>query len=404
MKTKFLILGAGPAGLSFANKILENGQRDFVLLEAENEAGGLCRSVEVDGSEIDIGGGHILDVRRPEVDEFLFKFMPRDEWNFFKRDTTIALDGKFISHPFEANIWQLDIDSQVEYLSSIAKAGCVAGKAKPEKFTDWIIWKLGEKISRDYMLPYNQKMFGSELDSLGTYWLEKLPEVNFEDTLRSCLEHKAHAKQPGHAEFFYPIEYGYGEVWRRMAKALGEKIKYNQRVYSLDFASHIVKTEDGQEYHGDFIITTLPWLEFKELNGMPTTLKDSIKKLKHTSVEIKYCPEKLDTTAQWIYYPDLSLSYHRIFVRHNVLLGSKGYWFETNSDRLEKDNGENFSYLNKYAYPLNTLDKPEIMNALLSWCRAKKVFGLGRWGEHQHYNSDLTVELALRLADNLGSL
>ena len=54
------------------------------------------------------------------------------------------------------------------------------------------------------MLPYNEKMFGDDLDALGTYWLEKLPDVSFEDTLRSCLTHKAYGKQPGHANFLYP--------------------------------------------------------------------------------------------------------------------------------------------------------------------------------------------------------
>ncbi|MBQ6001912.1 MAG: hypothetical protein IJL18_03555, partial [Synergistaceae bacterium] len=107
-----------------------------------------------------------------------------------------------------------------------------------------------------------------------------------------------------------------------------------------------------------------------------------------------------DTSAQWIYYPDLSLSYHRIFLRHNVLLGSKGVWTETNTDRLEPQDG-NFSYIIRYAYPLNTVDKPEIMKQLLEWCRENKVYGLGRWGEHEHYNSDLTVELAMKLADSL---
>ena len=78
---KFLMLGAGPAGLAFANRLLSNGTRSFLVLEAEHEAGGLCRSSLVDGSYLDIGGGHILDVRRPEVVKFLFSFMPRDEWN-----------------------------------------------------------------------------------------------------------------------------------------------------------------------------------------------------------------------------------------------------------------------------------------------------------------------------------
>ncbi len=396
---KFLILGAGPAGLSFACKLFQNGERNFVILEAEHEAGGLCRSVEVDGSALDIGGGHILDVRRPEVLKFLFLFMPREEWNYFTRDTAINLNGKLISHPFEANIWQLDFDSQVEYLSSIAKAGCVTGKPKPEKFTDWIIWKLGEKIANDYMLPYNSKMFGSELDNLGTYWLDKLPSVSFEDTLRSCLEHQAHAQQPGHANFFYPVETGYGELWRRMAKSLDGRIFYGRRVSSINFSSHVVITSDDEEFSGKFIINTIPYKEFNELAGMPENLRASINELKHTSVQIKYIPQNLDTSAQWIYYPDLSLSYHRIFLRHNVLLGSKGIWTETHSARIEAPD-ENFAYMNEYAYPLNTLNKPEIMKEILTFCRENNVFGLGRWGEHQHYNSDLTVELAMKLADN----
>ena len=43
---------------------------------------------------------------------------------------------------------------------------------------DWIYWKLGDKIADDYMIPYNQKIFNKELNELGTYWLEKLPNVS----------------------------------------------------------------------------------------------------------------------------------------------------------------------------------------------------------------------------------
>ena len=396
---QFLIIGAGPAGLAFANRLLRNGTRSFLVLEAESQAGGLCRSINVDSFPLDIGGGHILDVRRPEVVKFLFSFMPRDEWNHFTRDSRIHINGGYISHPLEANIWQMELSQQVDYLASIAKAGCVTGRPKPEKFTDWILWKLGEKIAHDYMLPYNTKMFGDELDNLGTYWLEKLPFVSFEDTLRSCLEHKAYAKQPGHAEFYYPVEHGYGELWLRMADALDGRVIYDQHVSCIDFDAHTVRTREGEEYHGDIIINTIPYNEFTELHGMPEDLRKNIHGLKHTSVEVKYSPETLDTPAQWIYFPDMNLSYHRIFVRHNVLLGSKGIWYEINSDRVDQTASE-FAYMNKYAYPLNTIDKPGIMNALLDWMKAHNVYGLGRWGEHQHYNSDLTVELGIRLADN----
>lgn len=55
---KYLVLGAGAAGLSFACWLKRNGEEDFLVLEKENVAGGLCRSVEVDGAAFDVGGGH----------------------------------------------------------------------------------------------------------------------------------------------------------------------------------------------------------------------------------------------------------------------------------------------------------------------------------------------------------
>lgn len=57
---KYLILGGGPAGLTFANRLKQKGETSFLVLEHEEIAGGLCRSVEVDGSPFDIGGGDIF--------------------------------------------------------------------------------------------------------------------------------------------------------------------------------------------------------------------------------------------------------------------------------------------------------------------------------------------------------
>ena len=51
-----LILGAGPAGLTLGNRLKEKGVGTFTILEKENEAGGLCRTVMVDGVPVDIGG------------------------------------------------------------------------------------------------------------------------------------------------------------------------------------------------------------------------------------------------------------------------------------------------------------------------------------------------------------
>ena len=57
-KVRYLILGAGPSGLAFARTLLDQGENSFLILEKEEIAGGLCRSMMVDGSPFDIGGGH----------------------------------------------------------------------------------------------------------------------------------------------------------------------------------------------------------------------------------------------------------------------------------------------------------------------------------------------------------
>lgn len=404
-KVKYLILGAGPAGLSFACRLKQLGEESFIVLEKEAEAGGLCRSMEVDGTPLDIGGGHFLDVRRPKVDEFLFGYMEEDEWDRYERDSRISFDGGYIGHPFEANIWQMSKEKQIEYLESIAQAGCNNGEKMPEDFVDWIYWKLGKKIAENYMLPYNKKMFGDDLNSLGTYWLEKLPNVSYEDTKRSCEEKRAYGSQPGHASFYYPKKYGYGEVWLRMQQSIEEHMVLNASVKKMNVESHRIVCEDGRQYEGEQIITTIPWAEFDEIEGMPEELAAMKGRLRHSSVQIEYFPENMDTEAQWIYYPEPEISYHRILVRHNFCPNSKGYWTETNKDRAEKKvsgkEQENFSYMNEYAYPLNTVDKPEITKKLLAWGREQKIYGLGRWGEHEHYNSDLVVELAMKLAEEL---
>ena len=89
-------------------------------------------------------------------------------------------------------------------------------------------------------------------------------------------------------------------------------------------------------------------------------------------------------------------------MRHNFCATAKGFWTETNLSRFDEAGANKDNYfINKYAYPLNTLGKNESMAELLSFMKKKNIYGLGRWGEWQHYNSDVVVDRALELADKL---
>lgn len=400
IESKYLILGAGPSGLTAANMLLDKGIDDFIVLEKEAEAGGLCRTAYVEDQPVDFGGGHILDTRCQKVDDFVFRFLPQEEWNAFERDSQIYFKGRLMGSPFEAHIWQLPLEEQVAYLQNIAVAGCNLKQPAPEKFIDWIEWKLGTKIAADYMLPYNKKMFSDNLNLLGTYWLEKLPDVSFEETLMSCLEHKFYGKQPCHTHFYYPKQEGFGDVFIRMAERLGKRFYCKEDVKKIDFNTNTV----NDKFQGETVIVAMPWTEFQEITGMPERIRSGIERLSYSSVQIDYYKKELPyhTSAQWIYFPEEAYSYHRIMAMQNFALGSYGYWTETNSERVSlNEENSDFYYMNQYAYPLNTLDKPLIMDELLQWGRNHKVYGLGRWGEWQHYNADVCMERAMNLIDEL---
>lgn len=388
---KYLILGAGPAGLVAANLLMDRGEDSFLVLEKEERAGGLCRSEGIGGFPLDIGG-HFLDARVSEAQKYILRFMPMEEWNSYSRATKIDMYGVIIDNPIEAHIWQLPLKNQVEYIKSVAYAGVNTGKQMPEDFVNWIYWKLGQKIADEYMLPYNKKMFGRYLNQLGTYWMNKLPSVNLDDTILSCLEHKMHGKYPAHTEFLYPKKYGFGEVWNRMEERVKEHVEYNTLITKLD----CLEKKVNDYYQADVIINTIPWTEFTAITNCSENVATYCKTLSYTSLEVKYFSENISENYQWIYYPDLALPYHRKFFRANYLEGASGGYFETNLERVVSSD-EGWKYVNKYAYPCNTIDKPEKIQKILHEMEKYNIFGVGRWGEWEHLNADVVVEHVRRL-------
>jgi protoporphyrinogen oxidase len=397
----FLILGAGPSGLSFAHRLKEIGEESFLILEKEADAGGLCRSRTVDGSALDIGGGHLLDTKRKDVLKFLFQFLPRDNWNHFKRNTTIWLNNREINYPLESNLYQLSEEDQVEHICALALSGEQQGKPVPSSFDAWIRWKFGSKIAEDYMIPYNKKIWSIDLNNLGTNWLYKLPAVNFHDIVKSCITKKPQGKIPAHSEFLYPKEGGYGRLWEVVAGQLEEKIKYNQKIEEIDTDALLVKT-NSQQFSAKQIISTIPWNHWLGKANLPAQIEENIQKLEHTSLEVGYHRENLKTDAHWIYLPDESVPHHRILNRRTFVTNSRGYWTETNMKRVSMPREKpEWSFVNEFAYPVDTREKPTAIKSVLEWASSRNIHGLGRWGRWEHMNSDVAVEEALALVDEL---
>ena len=166
---------------------------------------------------------------------------------------------------------------------------------------------------------------------------------------------------------------------------------------TLDVAS---RTLNG-EIDADVVVNTAPWPAFDRIDGLSPEAHATIARLRHTSVDVDYVPQTLDTPAQWIYLPDPALPEHRLLVRSNFVPGARGHWRETRRERNVPLRPGAFRHSSEYSYPLNTIGKNEAMAALLAETAASGVFGLGRWGEWQHYNTDVVVERALAMAERI---
>lgn len=55
---KVIVIGAGPAGLTAAYKLLEDKSQKFevIILEESNDIGGISKTVKYNGNRMDIGG------------------------------------------------------------------------------------------------------------------------------------------------------------------------------------------------------------------------------------------------------------------------------------------------------------------------------------------------------------
>ena len=199
----YLVIGAGMSGVAFA-RILQLSRNDnFLILEGSDEPGGLCRSRVVNGHVVDTGGGHFLCTKFEEVYRFVFSHLGQEMFNRYERVSKIRLGEVIVDYPLETNIWQLPPEQCADYLLSVMANGETRGLPPPRSFSDWIRWKLGDRVADDYMLPYNRKVWGLEPSEMDVDWLHKIPRVDVREIVLSAIRRQADvAKMPSHS-FFY---------------------------------------------------------------------------------------------------------------------------------------------------------------------------------------------------------
>ena len=406
----YLIIGAGMSGVSLARLLQLRGEKNFLVLEAAPEAGGLCRSVQVQGHHLDLGGGHFLCTKHPQVYDFVFAHLPREEFRHFTRVSKIRLnDGWMVDYPLESNLWQLPLEKQLDYLLACLRAGEEIGQGEPTNYEAWVRWKLGARVAEDYMLPYNRKIWGVEPEEMDVDWLHKIPRFDARELLRTCLARAAdRAKMPSHQEFFYPRHGGFQSIFDAILCPVRERVLTGTPVVSLQ---RLEQPGGGWLVNGEHrcrhLVNTAPWhrLHAAFAPAEAALIAPFLPRLQTNSIVVSLFEQPYEHDWHWCYLANPKIAHHREFFIHNFAPHSRpsGVYTETNAGRWTPRLDALHEHVNEDAYPIPVLGHAGAIRSLQEVCRPWRLYGLGRWGQHTYHNSDVCIHEAMQFVARLPS-
>jgi len=257
-----LVLGGGPAGLTAGYLLARKGRR-VVVLEAEDQVGGLAKTVEQDGYRFDLGG-HRFFTKVKEVDDLWHSVM-RDDWLLRPRMSRIFWNGKFLDYPLQGTdvIKKLGpVELTRAFLSYLWAA--VKPKGKEENFEQWVSNRFGKRLFNLFFKSYTEKVWGVPTTEIRAEWAaQRIKGLSFFSAAKAAFfGNKGNKVKSLISEFHYP-RYGPGQMWDTMTREieeLGGEVRLNAPVEKVRFdGDRVVEVVAGGEtLRPAHVISSLP--------------------------------------------------------------------------------------------------------------------------------------------------
>jgi len=315
-----IIIGAGLAGLSAGYHAQLKGI-DYQIYESDGAVGGLCRTIEKDGFLFDYSG-HLLHLKNPYFQD-LVKRLLGDNLAILQRNAVIHSHGVFTRYPFQANLYGLPPHVVKECLLEFVKA-YYGNEDLPTNryatFREWISAKLGEGIGRQFMFPYNEKLWTVPTEDMTCDWMsEYVPKPSIDDVFNGAFEDQS--KGFGYnASFWYPKQGGIQALCDALANKV-RNIRLNEKVINIDQHRRIVNFASGHQTSYNQLVSTMP---LKKLVGflsepIPADVSAAAAALRHNSVLIINLGVRGEgvTDKSWIYLPEKKYTAYRVGVYSN---------------------------------------------------------------------------------------
>ncbi|HEX4824910.1 MAG TPA: FAD-dependent oxidoreductase [Candidatus Polarisedimenticolaceae bacterium] len=315
-----VILGGGLAGLATAYFLRG---RPHVVLEAEETAGGLCRSRTIGGFTFDYTG-HLLHVRDPRAMALLDELWP-GVFDVVERKAAIRTRGVTLPFPFQANLHGLPSEVVADCILGAAEAaGSLIPTDPRTSFRDWSLAVLGRGISEAFMFPYNGKLFRRDPAEMTADWVSwAIPRPTLAEVVRGALG-IANRGMGYNATFRYPKKGGIEVVPEAFARRLAT-VRTGATAVRIDLARRIVTLASGETVTYDALVSTIPLPKLLTLavgEGI-----DGAAEAARLDWSVVGCLNLgvdragVGDGAHWLYFPDPDVPFYRAGFPHAMSAG-----------------------------------------------------------------------------------
>ena len=315
MQIKYLIIGAGISGLTFANYIKD----DYLILEKESEVGGYCRTIRK-GDFIWDYAGHFFHFKTEEFKNIFLSQVNKDDIIYREKCTKILYNNQLIDYPFQTNIHQLEKQEFIDCLYDLFNK---EEKEKYNNFLDMLYGKFGESIVEKFLRPYNEKLYACDLSSLDTDAMGRFfPYADIKQIINNM---KKNEDVSYNNSFLYPKN-GAGSfidiLYNKLDKS---KVLLNTSITSIDLDKKEVTASNGKTYQFEYLINTSPLNSFLELFNRNdfNQLKDELSYNKVLVFNLGFNKKSKYTAEHWLYIPGKDSNYYRTGFYDNILGSDK---------------------------------------------------------------------------------
>ena len=317
---EYLVVGAGVSGLSFANAIRQEAadagaaEPDILIIEADSEPGGYCKTIVQDGFTWDYAG-HFFHFRQPEIESWLRARMPGQDIRTVTKKTSIRFGGLDIDFPFQKNIHQLAKEDFIDCLVSLflRDENKAAGEV-PSSFKDMLVRRFGRGIAERFLIPYNEKLYACDLDRLDVEAMGRFfPHADIEDIIRN-MQQADNASY--NATFTYPVGGAIQFIHALLMDLPDTILAYSERLEAIDLDAQIATTSNRQ-IKFEKVVSSAPFDKLCQLSSLayPSGVFSSNK----VQVFNLGFDKKGAEGVHWVYFPDKALPFYRIGFYDNIM-------------------------------------------------------------------------------------